>query len=116
MKKFDPNRHRPGHLTGACIIALGHQATGMLASDDELANELLAAGEKTGDQRRLPVGRIPKPARQQFRDIANIGGRQGITAACFLWIHQEYRWALDIAGWLRTPAKAKAQPAVRFPY
>ncbi|HAC30332.1 MAG TPA: leucyl aminopeptidase, partial [Marinobacter hydrocarbonoclasticus] len=43
-------------LTGACIIALGNHATGLLSNNDELANELLAAGERTGDRAwRLPL-------------------------------------------------------------
>ncbi|MCK0106387.1 leucyl aminopeptidase [Marinobacter sp. S0848L] len=114
VKKFDPETVIDlATLTGACIIALGHQATGMLANDDELANELLAAGEKTGDRAwRLPLwDEYQSQLDSNFADIANIGGRPAgtITAACFLSrFTKEYRWAhLDIAGTAWDSGKAK---------
>ncbi|MBY4678983.1 leucyl aminopeptidase [Marinobacterium arenosum] len=91
-------------LTGACIIALGHHATGLLANDDELAARLLEAGEQAADKAwRLPLwDEFQEQLDSNFADIANIGGRPAgtITAACFLSrFTKEYRWAhLDIAG------------------
>lgn len=95
-------------LTGACLVALGKHNTGLLSTDEALADQLFALGRETGD----PCWRLPIEAPYQklldspFADIANIGGRDAgtITAACFLSRFTEaYPWAhLDIAGtaWL----------------
>ena len=91
-------------LTGACVIALGHVASGMFANEDKLAQELLAAGEQSYDRAwQLPLWEDYQPLLDSnFADMANIGGRAGgtITAACFLArFTKDYRWAhLDIAG------------------
>ncbi len=91
-------------LTGACIVALGHHTSGLLANNDELATELLEAGEHAGDAAwRLPMGEAyMKQLESNFADLANIGGPGGgtITAACFLSrFAEKYHWAhLDIAG------------------
>lgn len=95
-------------LTGACVIALGHVASGMFSNEDKLAKELLAAGEQSYDRIwQLPLWEDYQPLLDSnFADMANIGGRAGgtITAACFLArFTKDYRWAhLDIAGtaWL----------------
>ncbi|KRG79468.1 cytosol aminopeptidase [Stenotrophomonas ginsengisoli] len=91
-------------LTGACMVALGRVAAGLMTHDDSLANELLVAGENVHDRAwRLPLfeeyqGLIDST----FADVYNIGGRWGgaITAGCFLARFTEgQRWAhLDIAG------------------
>ena len=92
-------------LTGACIIALGHHPSGLLANDEALAERLLQAGETSGDRAwRLPLwDDYQEQLKSNFADVANIGGRPAgtITAACFLWrfIEDERPWAhLDIAG------------------
>jgi len=91
-------------LTGACVVALGHFASGLLGNDDRLAEELLAAGEDTGDRAwRLPLwDDYQKSLDSPFADMANIGGRSAgaITAACFLARYtKKLTWAhLDIAG------------------
>jgi leucyl aminopeptidase len=91
-------------LTGACVIALGSQAAGLLSNDDALAAELLAAGHYSGDRAwQLPLwDEYQQQLDSNFADMANIGGREAgtITAACFLSrFTGEYRWAhLDIAG------------------
>ena len=91
-------------LTGACIIALGHQTSGLLANDDELAAELLKAGQTAGDRAwQLPLfDEYQDQLKSNFADMANIGGRPAgtITAACFLSRYTKaYKWAhLDIAG------------------
>ncbi|MGR3913060.1 MAG: leucyl aminopeptidase, partial [Gammaproteobacteria bacterium] len=72
-------------LTGACAIALGDQASGLFSDCDALADELLAAGEASGDRAwRMPVwDEYDKQLHSNFADIANIGGRTAgaITAA-----------------------------------
>ncbi|WP_159875893.1 MULTISPECIES: leucyl aminopeptidase [Aquitalea] len=91
-------------LTGACIIALGHVATGLYSNQDSLARELLAAGEEVADRAwHMPLwDEYQEQLKSPFADMANIGGRPGgsITAACFLSrFAKAYDWAhLDIAG------------------
>ena len=91
-------------LTGACVVALGHVATGLFASKNELADELLAAGEAAWDRAwRLPLwDDYQEQIKSPFADMSNVGGRPGgsITAACFLSrFTKAYDWAhLDIAG------------------
>ncbi|MGB5540254.1 MAG: leucyl aminopeptidase [Gammaproteobacteria bacterium] len=91
-------------LTGACVIALGGHAAGLLSNDSELANQLLAAGESAADRAwQLPLWEDYQPQLDSnFADMANIGGREAgtITAACFLSrFTKNYHWAhLDIAG------------------
>ncbi len=91
-------------LTGACVIALGHHRSGLFSSDDALAAELLAAGERALD----PAWRMPldeeydEALKSHFADMGNVGGRAGgaITAAMFLKrFTAKLNWAhLDIAG------------------
>jgi leucyl aminopeptidase len=114
VKKFDPEAVIDmATLTGACIVALGHHASGLLANNDELANELLTAGEQTGDRAwRLPLwDDYQSQLDSNFADMQNIGDRSAgtITAACFLSrFTKEYRWAhLDIAGTAWNSGKAK---------
>ena len=91
-------------LTGACVVALGTVATGLMSRDDQLADELLAAGETITDRAwRLPLWEdYQSQLDTGFADFANIGGKYGgaITAGCFLGRFTEgQRWAhLDIAG------------------
>lgn len=91
-------------LTGACVIALGKFATGLMSKHDDLAEELLAAGETTFDRAwRLPLwDEYQTLLESSFADVYNIGGRWAgaITAGCFLARFTEgQRWAhLDIAG------------------
>ena len=100
-------------LTGACVIALGSHASGLLSNHDPLAEALLAAGDDAGDRAwRLPLWEdYQKQLDSPFADMANVGGREAgtITAACFLArFTREYHWAhLDIAGTAWTGGKAK---------
>ena len=86
------------------MVALGKHASGLFSNDDKLAEDLLAAGERSGDRVwRLPVWpEYDAQLKSRFADIANIGGRYAgaVTAACFLGrFTGSYRWAhLDIAG------------------
>ena len=91
-------------LTGACVIALGHVASGLFANDDALAHEVTGAGETAYDR----VWHMPlwddyqEQLKSNFADFANIGGRPAgaVTAACFLArFTRKFKWAhLDIAG------------------
>ena len=91
-------------LTGACVIALGHHASGLFSNKDSLAAELLKAGEVSLDRAwHMPMWDDYQPQLDtNFADMANIGGRAGgsITAACFLSrFAKKYDWAhLDVAG------------------
>lgn len=91
-------------LTGACVIALGHVASGLFSNEQKLAQELLAAGEQSHDRAwQLPLWEdYQQQLDSNFADMQNIGGRAGgsITAACFLSrFTKGFRWAhLDIAG------------------
>jgi leucyl aminopeptidase len=91
-------------LTGACVIALGHVATGLFANDEALAREVTAAGEEACDRVwRLPLwDDYQESLKSNFADFANIGGRPAgaVTAACFLArFARKFKWAhLDIAG------------------
>jgi leucyl aminopeptidase len=100
-------------LTGACVIALGHVASGLYANQDELADELLESSRAAWDRAwRLPLwDDYQEQLKSNFADMANIGGRPAgsVTAACFLArFTGKYHWAhLDIAGtaWLSGKAK-----------
>ncbi|MBT8048757.1 MAG: leucyl aminopeptidase [Xanthomonadales bacterium] len=91
-------------LTGACVVALGHHATGLISNDDDLAQDLLAAGDSIVDRAwRLPLweeyqSQLDSP----FADMKNIGGMPAgvVTASCFLSrFAEDQRWAhLDVAG------------------
>jgi leucyl aminopeptidase len=91
-------------LTGAVIGALGKETAGLLANDDQLANDLLSSGLRSGDRAwRLPMyEEYDALLKSNFADMANIGGPQAgtITAACFLArFTKKYKWAhLDVAG------------------
>ena len=91
-------------LTGACIIALGRQASGLLGNNEQLAEELIKAGNASNDRVwRLPLwDEYQDQLKSNFADLANIGGREAgtITAACFLSrFTGSFKWAhLDIAG------------------
>ncbi|NTV09580.1 MAG: leucyl aminopeptidase, partial [Zoogloea sp.] len=68
-------------LTGACIIALGHHPSGVLANDDALAQELVKLGQDCGDRAwQLPLwDDYQEQLKSNFADMANIGGRPGGT-------------------------------------
>jgi len=91
-------------LTGACVVALGKHASGLLGNHRPLIHDLLNAGKYAGDRAwELPLwDEYLEQLKTNFADIANIGGRDGgtITAACFLSLFtRKLHWAhLDIAG------------------
>ena len=105
VKKFKPQAVIDvATLTGACVVALGGIATGLMSNSQSLADDLLEAGQISGDRAwQLPLWDEYKPMLDSnFADLANIGGRQAgaITAGVFLKsFAEEFDWAhLDIAG------------------
>jgi leucyl aminopeptidase len=91
-------------LTGACVVALGEEITGIMSNNDDLAGKLLEASSAVGEKMwRLPLEKnYRKLIKSEIADMQNIGGRWGgaLTAGLFL---EEFvdktPWAhLDIAG------------------
>ncbi|MBK8101311.1 MAG: leucyl aminopeptidase [Planctomycetes bacterium] len=93
-------------LTGAVVVALGHEVAGLLGNDDKLADALIAAGKQADEPLwRLPLWDVHKEQmKSKFADLANINGSHhgnGATAgAAFLsYFVGDTPWAhLDIAG------------------
>ncbi|MDQ6960882.1 MAG: leucyl aminopeptidase [Mariprofundaceae bacterium] len=91
-------------LTGACVIALGSQATGLMGTGKKLKKGLKESGDHTHDRVwELPLyEEYQDQIKSKIADIRNIGGREAgaITAACFLSrFVDDTPWAhLDIAG------------------
>jgi leucyl aminopeptidase len=92
-------------LTGAIIIALGHENAGVFANDDDLAEAFLGAAKAEGEGAwRMPLGpAYDKALKSRIADMANVGGRPAgaVTAAQFLqrFIRNGTPWMhLDIAG------------------
>ena len=105
QEKFDPRWMVDlATLTGAIIVALGHEHAGLFSNDDELAAKLAASGAATGEKLwRMPMGKdYDKQLKSDIADMKNITGRPGssITAAQFIArFINEKPWAhLDIAG------------------
>ncbi len=104
-------------LTGAVIIALGHENAGVFSNDDTIAKNFLKSAESEGEGAwRMPMGKAyDDMLKSQIADMKNVGGRPGgsITAAQFLqrfvkencpWIH------LDIAGVASVKSETKYSP------
>ena len=102
-------------LTGAIIIALGHEHAGLFSNDDTLSQRIEAAGKAVGEACwRMPLGEAyDKQIKSDIADMKNVGGRPGgsITAAQFIQRFVQGRpWAhLDIAG---TAWTSKDRPTV----
>ncbi|KAA2214195.1 leucyl aminopeptidase [Teichococcus oryzae] len=113
-------------LTGAIIVALGHEHAGLFSNDDALAQQLAAAGTATGEALwRMPLGEeYDKKIKSDIADMKNVGGRPGgsITAAQFIQRFVDTRdghvaWAhLDIAGtaWATKPTATVPKGATGF--
>lgn len=104
-KRFNPTAVlNAATLTGAIVMALGHQAVGLFGNNDALIDEVRAAGERCGERNwPLPMwDAFKEQIRSDVADVRNTGGRPAgsITAALFLqefvdgfpWVH------LDVAG------------------
>ncbi|MBP7793176.1 MAG: leucyl aminopeptidase [Candidatus Goldbacteria bacterium] len=91
-------------LTGGCVTALGHYATGLMGNDEEMADVMKKAGEETGERMwELPLwDEYKEQIKSQNADLKNSGGGDAatITAGCFLKeFAEDVRWLhLDIAG------------------
>jgi leucyl aminopeptidase len=92
-------------LTGAIIVALGHEHAGLFANDEKLAENLIRAGVASGEKVwRMPLSpEYDKVMDSKFADVKNAGGRYAgaITAAQFIqrFVADKTPWAhLDIAG------------------
>jgi leucyl aminopeptidase len=92
-------------LTGAVLVALGHECAGLMTGDERLARDLIAAGERTGE----PLWRLPlwdqyrDYLKSEWADMKNSAGRNGgtVTAAAFLkeFVPTGIPWAhIDFAG------------------
>ena len=110
-------------LTGAMIVALGHEHGGIFSNDDALADRLIGAGLATGDKLwRLPLGSAyDKLIESQIADMKNVGPRPAgsITAAQFLlrFVEEGVAWAhLDIAGmvWSEKPGATHDKGATGY--
>jgi len=108
-------------LTGACVVALGHVASGLFANDQKLADELREAADDAWDRVwQMPLWEdYQEGLRTNFADMANVGGRAGgaITAACFLArFTRKLRWAhLDVAGTAWKSGREKGSTARPVP-
>jgi len=92
-------------LTGAIIVALGHENTGVFSNDDGLCEAFLKAARAEGEGAwRMPMGEAyDAKLKSRIADVMNVGGRDGgaITAAQFLkrFVREGMPWChLDIAG------------------
>ncbi len=92
-------------LTGAIVVALGHEQAGLFTPDDALAAQLIAAGEAVGEKVwRMPLGdAYMKHIKSDIADIKNVGrAREAGASAGAVFIQRfvgEVPWAhLDIAG------------------
>ncbi len=104
-------------LTGAIIVALGHEHAGAFSNDDDFCNAFLEAANREGEKAwRMPLGKAyDKQLKSRKADMKNVGGRDAsaITAAQFLarfvrkntpWIH------LDVAGVANLKSESDLSP------
>jgi len=103
------NRYKPAAvidlatLTGACVVALGHAASGMMGNSDPLMASVRSAGDSSGERVwPLPLWEESHDqVKSHIADVKNSGGRWGgaLTAGAFLEKFVDYPWVhLDIAG------------------
>jgi leucyl aminopeptidase len=104
-KRFDPAAVvDAATLTGACVVALGNHASGVMGSDDALVEELRRAGDLSGERAwPLPMyDEYREQIRSDYADLKNSGGRPAgaISAGWFLReFVDDLAWAhLDVAG------------------
>ena len=124
LDRKNPQQLDLATLTGAMLVALGHEKAGVFSNDDELAAQLFDASEATGEYVwRMPLGQeYNKMLDSKEADMRNIGGGRwggSITAACFLerFIQKGQKWAhMDIAGvvWTDKPKPMVGTGATGF--
>ncbi|ANT61298.1 leucyl aminopeptidase [Salipiger sp. CCB-MM3] len=105
-------------LTGACIVALGHENAAVYANEDDFARDFLKAAETEGEGAwRMPLGQAyDDMLKSPLADMKNIGGRPAgsITAAQFLkrFVRDDVPWIhLDIAGVAKVKSPTLLAPA-----
>ncbi|MBI2505937.1 MAG: leucyl aminopeptidase [Candidatus Latescibacteria bacterium] len=102
-------------LTGACVVALGHHASGMIGNDERLAERVRQAGEYTSERVwPLPLwDEYREQIKSDYADMKNTGGRPGgasTGAALLAEFTGDYPWVhLDIAG---TAWNTQAKPYI----
>jgi len=110
-------------LTGAILVSLGHEFGGLFSTDEDLANQLLGAGQASGDKlwRQPMADSFDKLIDSPIADMKNVGPREGgsITAAQFIarFVENGTRWAhLDIAGmaWSDKPSNTYDKGATGY--
>jgi leucyl aminopeptidase len=110
-------------LTGAILVALGHEFAGLFANDDKLADRLIAAGKTSGDKLwRMPMAEtFDRLIDSLIADMKNVGPREGgsITAAQFIhrFVEGNVPWAhIDMAGkaWSDKPSATADKGATGF--
>jgi leucyl aminopeptidase len=104
-------------LTGAVIVALGHENAGVFSNDDTLVGSFLAAAATEDEGAwRMPLGEgYARALKSRIADVKNTGGRPAgsITAAEFLqrFVKKDTPWIhLDIAGVASTDAATTLAP------
>ena len=106
IKKFNPKKLIDlATLTGAVIVTLGNKRAGLFSNDDDLANNISYAGEKTGEKLwRLPVGpEYDEDIKSEIADMKNVGSGRGAGSTAGAKFIQQFvsdiPWAhIDIAG------------------
>ena len=104
-------------LTGACVIALGHDMAGVFVNDDAFAGDILAAAAVEDEGAwRMPLAPVyDRQLKSRLADVANVGGRPAgaVTAARFLarFVKEGLPWChLDIAGVALMPRDTDMAP------
>lgn len=102
-------------LTGACVVALGHTASGLMGTDTDLKNKIKRSADRTNEYVcELPLyEEYEELIKSDYADIKNSGGRAAgsITAGLFLKRFTDYPWAhLDIAGTGISPKETAYMP------
>ena len=103
-------------LTGACVIALGHTATGVMGNNAALVQEVLKAGTRSGEPGwELPMWDDYKELiKSDVADIRNSGGRPAGTISAALFLAEfagDYPWVhLDVAGTAYTESDLATVP------
>jgi leucyl aminopeptidase len=101
-KKYEPREVIDfATLTGACLVAIGNQRSGLFTDEDKIAQKMLRCAELSGEQLwRLPLGpEFSESLKCEIADIKNtgqVGGRGyggASTAAAFLQYFTDYPWA-----------------------
>ena len=106
QEKFDPKLMVEfSTLTGAIVVALGHERAGLFSNDSRLATQLRDAGSKVGEKLwRMPLGDgYDEALKSEIADMKNLAGRDAssVVAAQFLkrFVQGSRPWAhIDIAG------------------